>query len=462
MGSVYDWSTTAGSNGNSDASVNFAEGQLPPTLNNSARAVMARMAAWLKQLGAAITHGGSSNAYTLTLPTGHQITAYATGMRFLWKPNGNSSGVVTLNVDGVGAKKVFLEDGSTQATTGHILSGRLIDVVYDATLDSATGGFQVVGPSIALGAQPLDALLTAIAALTTADDRMLDFTGSDTVAVVTYATVLSNIGAQAALGYTAANDTAVVHKTGTESVSGDKTFSGQTSFTSGGANATPIVSASGAAAINYQTSGADRWGVGKGAGDGSNNFNYYNYGAAAIDASWNYATGGLVVGAATGGAKGHGTINAAAGFYDNNTLLSCYVFDAAIDGVVDPAKWHAMTPDHQISAVMELRDIEDETGEVVGSEWVEAAPARTELRLHEPMLKFVARLGTETDPLNLDAYIAHWREKRHLTSMPNERTYDPVNGQLSTGEWTQRLIETVEIQAVHIAQLHERLKVGGL
>lgn len=53
--------------------------------------------------------------------------------------------------------------------------------------------------------QPLDALLTAIAALTTADDRMLDFTGSDTVAVVTYATVLSNIGALASSSYTAAD-----------------------------------------------------------------------------------------------------------------------------------------------------------------------------------------------------------------------------------------------------------------
>lgn len=45
--------------------------------------------------------------------------------------------------------------------------------------------------------QPLDAMLTAIAGLTSADDRMLDFTGADAVAVVTYATVLSNIGAQA-------------------------------------------------------------------------------------------------------------------------------------------------------------------------------------------------------------------------------------------------------------------------
>jgi len=53
--------------------------------------------------------------------------------------------------------------------------------------------------------QPLDALLTAIAALTTADDRMLDFTGTDTVAVVTYATVLSNIGALASSSYTAAD-----------------------------------------------------------------------------------------------------------------------------------------------------------------------------------------------------------------------------------------------------------------
>lgn len=43
--------------------------------------------------------------------------------------------------------------------------------------------------------QPLDATLTAFAALTTADDRMLDFTGDDTMAVVTYATVLNNIAA---------------------------------------------------------------------------------------------------------------------------------------------------------------------------------------------------------------------------------------------------------------------------
>lgn len=207
MGSIYDWSTTASDNGASDATVNFAEGQTPASLNNSARAVMARVAAWLKGLGAAITHGGSSNAYTLTLPTGHTITAYATGMRFLWKPNGNSSGSVTLNVDGVGAKKVYLPSGS-QAGSGHITSGTLIDVVYDATLDSAAGGFQIVGSSSAIASQPLDATLTALAALSwSSGNALLQFTAADTVSLTLTPSVTSVTATNAGLPGTFKNTT---------------------------------------------------------------------------------------------------------------------------------------------------------------------------------------------------------------------------------------------------------------
>lgn len=199
MGSIYDWSTTASDNGASDATVNFAEGQTPASLNNSARAVMARVAAWLKGLGAAITHGGSSNAYTLTLPTGHTITAYATGMRFLWKPNGNSSGSVTLNVDGVGAKKVYLPSG-VQAGSGHITSGTLIDVAYDAMLDSSAGGFQIVGSSSAIASQPLDATLTALAALSwSSGNALLQFTAADTVSL-TLTPSVSSVTAQNSAG----------------------------------------------------------------------------------------------------------------------------------------------------------------------------------------------------------------------------------------------------------------------
>lgn len=203
MGSIYDWSTTASDNGAADATVNFAENQTPASLNNSARAVMARVAAWLKGLGAAITHGGSSNAYTLTLSTGHTITAYATGMRFLWKPNGTSSGSVTLNVDGVGAKKVYLPSG-TQAGSGHITSGTLLDVVYDATLDSAAGGFQIVGSSSSLTAQPLDATLTALAALSYggSGNQLVQMTAADTVSLTLTPSVSSISTSQGAAATT--------------------------------------------------------------------------------------------------------------------------------------------------------------------------------------------------------------------------------------------------------------------
>lgn len=137
----------------------------------------------------------------------------------------------------------------------------------------------------------------------------------------------------------------------------------------------------------------------------------------------------MVVGAgvfhpsATGGDKGNNTINFGA-VYDDNVLLSCYVFDAALEGTIDLDKWDALVP-----------------GE----------------RRHEDARRFAARLGTDTDPLDIDSYIAHWRKKRHLTALPNEANFDPQQG-MPTGAWIQRLIETVETQAVHLAQLHERLK----
>jgi hypothetical protein len=150
-----------------------------------------------------------------------------------------------------------------------------------------------------------------------------------------------------------------------------------------------------------------------------------------------YANGGVVIGSPTGGSKGAGTLNASA-VYDDNTLLTCYVFDQALDGAVDAAKWDAKVPD---------RIEKDEEEKEV---------SRTS-RAHLPMRKFAARIGTDFDPLTLDGYARHWREKRHLTSMPNEAAFDPEKG-MAAGEWIQRLVETAEIQAVLIETLNQRLK----
>ncbi|MEM8935470.1 MAG: DUF2793 domain-containing protein [Pseudomonadota bacterium] len=179
--------------------------------------------------------------------------------------------------------------------------------------------------------------------------------------------------------------------------------------------------------------------------------------------------GGVQCGNPTGGDKGTGAINAEA-IYDDNTLLSCYVFDQALDGAIDEAKWDNRVPDRVVPRETEktarvvdvVRD--EKTGDIIDEilafEEKIIAEQRTIPRRHEPMRAFRARAGTANDPLTLDGYAKHWREKRHLSSMPNEATYDPKKG-LTTGEWIQRLVETVEIQAVLIERLNARTKASA-
>lgn len=165
---------------------------------------------------------------------------------------------------------------------------------------------------------------------------------------------------------------------------------------------------------------------------------------------------GLFMAGATGGDQGAGTINAT-GVYDDGVLLSCYPFDAALDGTVDPAKWDGKVPPRVWPAEYDLTPVLGKDGGITHQRRVIKA-ARAEPRQHAGARKFAARLGGESDPLDIDKYAAHWRQKRHLTSLPNEANYDPAKP-LSTGEWLQRLVETVEIQAIHIAQLNDRVKV---
>lgn len=183
-----------------------------------------------------------------------------------------------------------------------------------------------------------------------------------------------------------------------------------------------------------------------------NNNGRFGVGEGSPSALFHVDGGGALFGNPTGGDKGTGTINAQA-VYDDNALLSCYVFDQVLDGDIDIAKWDAKTPDRQVPA--EFEEIEDENGDAFSRE---KKPAKTEPRLHEPLRKFAARIGGDYDPLTLDGYARHWRERRHLTAMPNEAAFDPELG-LAAGEWIQRLVETAEIQAVLIEELNRRLKV---
>lgn len=140
--SIYDYSTTPGSNSSIDGT-NIAEGCAPAGINNALRSLMADVAQLADDIGGALDTTGSSNTYAVT--TAQTITAYADGLFLRIRANHTSSGAATLNVDSLGAKslKVFSDAGVADAASGQIQSGGVYDVAYD----SGNGYFIVLNPA---------------------------------------------------------------------------------------------------------------------------------------------------------------------------------------------------------------------------------------------------------------------------------------------------------------------------
>src|SRR6185369_15745525 len=100
----YNWSRVAGSNATADATVNWAEGQSPSSVNDSARAMMASTAAYRDDIAGAIATGGTSTAYTVTSYEVFDTLAHLNGQLIAFTPHATNGATVTLNVDGLGAK----------------------------------------------------------------------------------------------------------------------------------------------------------------------------------------------------------------------------------------------------------------------------------------------------------------------------------------------------------------------
>lgn len=95
----WQWSKTASNNAGADPSINWAEGMSPSSINDSARAMMARSAEYRDDISGALNTGGTSTAYTLTTNQG-LATVPTDGQLVAFTPN-NTNGVgVTLRADG--------------------------------------------------------------------------------------------------------------------------------------------------------------------------------------------------------------------------------------------------------------------------------------------------------------------------------------------------------------------------
>jgi microcystin-dependent protein len=126
----FKWSRTAASNATADAQINFAEGQAPSSVNDSARALMASAAGFRDDISGAIATGGSSTAFTVTSYQVFDSLANMSGHMIAFVPHTTSGAAPTLNVDGLGAKNLR-QFPSTDMPAGVLVQGTPYVATYN-------------------------------------------------------------------------------------------------------------------------------------------------------------------------------------------------------------------------------------------------------------------------------------------------------------------------------------------
>lgn len=126
----YLWSRTAASNATADANINWAEGQSPSSVNDSARAMMASAAAFRDDIAGAIATGGTSGAYTVTSYQIFDTLAHMSGQMIAFSPHTTNTANCTLNVDGLGAKSIRATPGEV-IPAGVLIQGTPYTALYN-------------------------------------------------------------------------------------------------------------------------------------------------------------------------------------------------------------------------------------------------------------------------------------------------------------------------------------------
>lgn len=147
------WSLTASSNSNADSTVNWAEGQAPSSVNDSARAMMAALAKYRDDVSGSLTTGGTSTAFTITTNQVFASLADLDGKTITIVPHATSGASPTLAVDSLTAKGIKTATGVAVPTGGLVLG-----TPYDVTYFNTAGEFIVHNMVPALGATTVTSL----------------------------------------------------------------------------------------------------------------------------------------------------------------------------------------------------------------------------------------------------------------------------------------------------------------
>jgi microcystin-dependent protein len=126
----WQWTISPAANATADPTVNWAEGQSPSSVNDSARAMMARLAEFRNDTSGTIVTGGTSTAYTVTSNQVFDSLAHLGGAVIGFVPHTTNGATVTLAVDGLTAKPLRSAP-SVELPSGVLIQGTPYVVVYN-------------------------------------------------------------------------------------------------------------------------------------------------------------------------------------------------------------------------------------------------------------------------------------------------------------------------------------------
>lgn len=190
---LYKWSQTAASDATADSTINWAEGQAPSSVNDSARAMMAATAKYRDDIAGAIVTGGTSTAYTVTSFQVFDTLAHMNGQMIAFTPHVTNADTVTLNVDGLGAKSL------RSAPNVELPSGSLIlGTPYVATYNNSDGAWYLQGGTTNPYICPLGGGMLYTG--TTAPNSAFVFPFGQAISRTTYASYFSLVGTTFGVG----------------------------------------------------------------------------------------------------------------------------------------------------------------------------------------------------------------------------------------------------------------------
>lgn len=126
----WQWSKTAASNATADSTINWSEGQSPSSVNDSARAMMARAAEYRDDISGLLDTAGTTTAYTVTTNQGLASTP-THGQLISITPHFTNGASPTLAADGGTAFPIQSAAGSAVAA-GVLIAGSPYDLKFDS------------------------------------------------------------------------------------------------------------------------------------------------------------------------------------------------------------------------------------------------------------------------------------------------------------------------------------------